>query len=117
MMKAIAQVRHCENMAEVRACVDALDDALVPLLVTRCGYMTQAARIKGDARLVHDQARIDQIVARVREQAAAEGGNPGLLERIYRALIDCCIAHEHEELRRLQAGPDSASSFCAGAAP
>ena len=44
-MKAIAQVRHCENMAEVRACVDALDDALVPLLVTRCGYMTQAARI------------------------------------------------------------------------
>ena len=99
-MKAIAQVRHCENMAEVRACVDALDDALVPLLVTRCGYMTQAARIKGDARLVHDQARIDQIVA-----------------RIYRALIDCCIAHEHEELRRLQAGPDSASSSCAGAAP
>ena len=46
-----------------------------------------------------------------------EGGNPGLLERIYRALIDCCIAHEHEELRRLQAGPDSASSSCAGAAP
>ena len=116
-MKAIAQVRHCENMAEVRACVDALDDALVPLIVTLCGYMTQAARIKGDARLVHDQARIDQIVARVREQAAAEGGNPGLLERIYRALIDCCMAHEHEELRRLQAGPDSASSSCAGAAP
>ena len=109
-MKAIAQVRHCENMAEVRACVDALDDALVPLLVTRCGYMTQAARIKDDARLVHDQAR-------VREQAAAEGGNPGLLERIYRALIDCCIAHEHEELRRLQAAPDSASSSCAGDAP
>ena len=80
-------------------------------------YMTQAARIKGDARLVHDQARIDQIVARVREQAAAEGGSPGLLERIYRALIDCCIAHEHEELRRLQAGPDSASSSCVGAAP
>jgi len=46
--QAIEQVQHCATMTDVRRCVDALDDVLVPLLVQRSGYMTQAARIKQD---------------------------------------------------------------------
>lgn len=90
-------------MTEVRAQVDALDDVLVPLLVTRSGYMREAARIKARADLVRDEARIQQIVDRVRPLAAAHGGNPDLMERIYRALMECYIAYEHDELQRLQA--------------
>lgn len=102
-MRAIDQVQHCASMSQVRAQVDALDDILTPLLVTRCGYMTQAARIKNDPARVRDEARIEAIAARVRRMAAAEGGNPDLMERIYRALMECCIAYEHEELARMQA--------------
>ena len=46
--KAIHAVQHCTTMTDVRCRVDALDDVLVPLLVQRAGYMTQAARIKQD---------------------------------------------------------------------
>jgi isochorismate pyruvate lyase len=34
--------------------------------------------------------------------AEAQGGNAGLIERIYRAMMECYIAYEHEELARLR---------------
>ncbi len=103
MSRAIDKVKHCSTMAEVRAGVNALDDLLVPLLVQRSGYMTQAARVKNDERLVRDEARIQAIIDRIRPMAAAQGGNPDLLERLYRAMMECYIDYEHEELARLRA--------------
>lgn len=97
-------VRHCETMAEVRSQIDALDTRIVSLLVERTGYMTQAARIKQDASLVFDQARIDFIVARVRQMAQQQGGQPDVLEAAYRALMDASIAYEHREFARLREG-------------
>jgi len=90
-------------MAEVRAHIDALDDVLVPLLVERGGYMTQAAINKPRASQVRDEARIEQIVQRVRARAAAEGGEPDLIEAIYRAMMEAYIAYEHREFARLAA--------------
>jgi isochorismate pyruvate lyase len=46
MTRAIDKIKHCQTMQDVRREVNALDDVLVPLLVERVGYMTQAARIK-----------------------------------------------------------------------
>ena len=102
--RAIDKVEHCASMAEVRRHVNALDDVLVPLLVERGGYMTQAARVKNDPGLVRDEDRIETIVARVRERAAAEGGQPELIEAIYRGMMEAYIAYEHRELARLQSG-------------
>ncbi len=62
MTRAIDKVPHCTSMAEVRPGVNALDDVLVPLLVQRSGYMTQAARVKKDEALVRDEERIETIV-------------------------------------------------------
>jgi isochorismate pyruvate lyase len=103
MSRAIDKVNHCSTMAEVRAGVNALDDLLVPLLVQRSGYMTQAARVKNDERLVRDEVRIEAIVDRVRPMAQAQGGDPDLIERLYRAMMECYIDYEHEELARLRA--------------
>ena len=102
-MRAIDKVNHCQNMQQVRDGVNALDDILVPLLVERSGYMTQAARVKNDDALVRDEERIETIVQRVRTLAQAQGGNPDLIERIYRAMMECYIDYEHEELARLRA--------------
>ena len=103
MSRAIDKVPHCTTMEEVRRGVNALDDILVPLLVQRSGFMTQAARVKNDPRLVRDEARIQAIVDRVRTQAAAEGGSPELMEQLYRAMMELFIAYEHDELARLRA--------------
>lgn len=103
MMRAIDKVKDCQSMQEVRAGVNALDDILVPLLVERSGYMTQAAKVKNDENLVRDEARIQAIIDRVRPMAKAQGGNPELIERIYRAMMECYIDYEHQELARLRA--------------
>ena len=102
MTPAINNVQHCTTMDDVRRHIDALDDVLVPLLVERVGYMTQAARIKQGVEQVRDEARIEAIVARVRERAQAEGGDANVIEAIYRSLMEACIAYEHREFARLR---------------
>ena len=61
--------KDCQTMAEVREGVDALDRELVALLVKRQAYMTAAARIKQDRDAVHDEARIEDVVAKVIAEA------------------------------------------------
>lgn len=95
-------VVHCTTMPEVRTQIDALDDVLVPLLVQRIGYMSQAARIKQDVSHVRDEARIQAIVDRVRRQCLEEGGEPDVVEAIYRGMMEACIAFEHREFARLR---------------
>ncbi|KKW67685.1 chorismate mutase [Lampropedia cohaerens] len=104
--RAIDKTAHCNDMTEVRRRVDALDDILVPLLVERGGYMTQAARIKASPELVRDEVRIEAIVARVRARAEAEGGQPDVIEAIYRSMMEAYIAFEHREFERLRASSD-----------
>ena len=103
MSATTAPIQHCDSMADVRRHIDALDDVLVPLLVQRSGYMTQAARIKHSAVQVRDEARIEAIVARVRDRTLAEGGGAAVLEAIYRSMMEACIAFEHSEFSRLRA--------------
>ena len=100
--QAIEKVKPCASMQDVRREVNALDDVLVPLLVERVGYMTQAARIKQGVEQVRDEARIEAIVARVRERVQAEGGDADVMEAIYRSLMEACIAYEHREFARLR---------------
>ena len=103
MTRAIEKVKHCQDMQDVRRAINALDDVLVPLLVERVGYMTQAARIKQDAGQVRDEERIEAIIERVRSRAAVEGGQPDVLEAIYRSMMEAYIAFEHREFARLRA--------------
>ena len=88
------------TMAEVRAGVDALDRALVALIAERQRYMDAAARIKPDRDAVHDDWRINDVLAKVRAAAEAEGLSWALAEPVWRTMIDRCIAHEFEVFDR-----------------
>lgn len=90
----------CASMAEVRQGVDALDRSLVQLLAERQRYMDAAARIKPDRSVVHDQARIEDVVAKVLAAAGPAGLSPAIAEPVWRTLIDRCIAHEFEVFDR-----------------
>jgi len=92
----------CETMAEVREGVDALDRALVQLIAERVRYMDAAARIKDDRGVVRDEARIEDVVAKVKA-AATEAGLPhDVAEPVWRQMIERCIAHELVEWDRLR---------------
>ena len=84
----------CTTMEEVRQGVDALDRALVALIAERQRYMDAAARIKPDRDAVHDDARIEDVVAKVLAAAQAHHLSPDIAEPVWRTLIDRCIAHE-----------------------
>jgi len=90
----------CLTMAEVRHGVDALDRALVVLLAERQRYMDAAARIKPDRSVVHDDARIEDVVQKVLTAAGPAGLSPAIAEPVWRTLIDRCIAHEFETFDR-----------------
>jgi isochorismate pyruvate lyase len=90
----------CLSMAEVRQGVDALDRALVQLLAERQRYMDAAARIKPDRSVVHDDARIEDVVQKVLAASGAAGLSPAIAEPVWRLLIDRCIVHEFEAFDR-----------------
>lgn len=93
----------CTTMAEVRQGVDALDRALVALLVERQGYMDAAARIKADRHAVLDKARIEDVVAKVKAEARKTGLSEAIAEPVWRLLIDRCIAYEFDRWDELRA--------------
>ncbi|WP_029086159.1 chorismate mutase [Brevundimonas aveniformis] len=94
----------CTSMAEVRQGVDALDRALVALMAERQRYMDAAARIKPSRNVVHDDARIEDVVAKVLAAAKTAGLSPDIAEPVWRTLIDRCIAHEFESWDRTRGG-------------
>lgn len=110
MTQAIHNAKHCASMSDVRQHIDALDDILVPLLVERGAYMTQAARIKANASDVRDEARIEAIVQRVRAATLEQGGHPDVLERIYRDMMEVYIAFEAQEFERLRSAESGGQS-------
>lgn len=83
-------------MADVRLGVDALDRELVRLLVVRQGYMKAAARIKPNREAVYDEARIEDVVAKVLATAKVSGLSADIAEPVWRKLIERCIAHEFD---------------------
>jgi isochorismate pyruvate lyase len=84
----------CATMIDARAGVDALDRLLVAVLAERQRYMDAAARIKADRAAVRDNARVEDVVAKVKAAAREAGLSEEIAEPVWRTLIERCIAHE-----------------------
>lgn len=80
--------QQCESLAEVREQIDRLDAQIVQLLAERGGYVLAAARFKANPAEVRAPQRVEQVIARVRALAEAQGALPDVVERTYRALIE-----------------------------
>jgi isochorismate pyruvate lyase len=93
------------SLDEIRAAIDAVDADLVRLLARRESLVRQAAPLKRDARAVQAPGRVEQVVARARAQATAAGGDPDVVERIYRAMIQAFIDMELTEHHRVTGRP------------
>jgi isochorismate pyruvate lyase len=91
---------NCNTMLEVRAGVDAVDRALVALLVRRFGYMDAAARIKPERGHVRDEARKAQVIANASAHARAAGIPEAPIADLWDRLIEASIAYELEAFDR-----------------
>lgn len=81
-------------MQDVRYEVDRIDELLVELLGERQTMMDAAARIKQHRNTVRDEARIEDVVAKVLVRANQVGLSPNIAEPVWRLLIEKCIEYE-----------------------
>jgi isochorismate pyruvate lyase len=86
----------CANMADVRREIDRIDRALIRILAERLTYIERAGHIKSDRDTVRDEARINDVLAKVKASCAREGFPFEIAEPVWRRLMDGCIAHEFD---------------------
>lgn len=100
----------CETMADVRHEIDRLDRVLVRLIAERQSYMNAAARIKPAISAVRDQARIQDVVAKVLAEAEIAGLSPAIAGPVWQVMIDRCIAYEMRAFQAREAAGTSAAA-------
>jgi isochorismate pyruvate lyase len=83
-----------DTLSEVRAAIDEIDDQLVRLLSARFRAVKRAAELKGAADEARVPWRVEEVAARVRDAAVRDGFDPDAAERIWRAMMEECIAYE-----------------------
>jgi isochorismate pyruvate lyase len=89
MYKMADELSHC------RSEIDAVDDAMIDLLVKRFQVVNRVVAHKtahGLPALI--QSRVDEVVARVTARASQKGLPVGLVERLWRDIISGTIAYE-----------------------
>jgi len=84
----------CHTMPQLRAQIDRLDRTLVRLIAERQRYIERAAEIKETRDTVRDEARIEDVVAKVLDEAGRAGPSPEIAEPVWRMLVERSIAHE-----------------------
>ena len=99
--KQLNSANECMNMQDVRYEVDRLDKIIVKLLAERQSFMDAAARIKANRDLVRDEARIEDVVAKVKTSASEHGLSHEIVEPVYRLLIEKCIEYEFNSFDKL----------------
>lgn len=93
----------CATLEQVRGNIDRIDAQMIALMAERAQYVAEAGRFKKDVASVHDGARVERIIVRVRAMAAERKLSPDVAEATYRAMIAAFTDYE----RRLveQRGP------------
>jgi isochorismate pyruvate lyase len=90
----------CASLGELREAIDTLDARLVALLAVRQAYIERAARLKTARDQVRDQARVEDVVAKVIAEGRKAGLSPDIAEVVWRTLIEASIKHEFEAFDR-----------------
>jgi isochorismate pyruvate lyase len=86
-------------LSELRIEIDALDAELVKLLAARARVVERVAAVKAAESLpAFIPERVEEVVARVKALAEAEGVDPALAESVWRAMIAWFVAFEEKSL-------------------
>lgn len=86
------------DMAGVRAEIDALDRELVDLLGRRLALIRRASELKATPADARVPWRIEDVAMKVRARAIEAGFDEDTAERIWRFMMEECIAFEERKL-------------------
>jgi isochorismate pyruvate lyase len=91
----------CRDMDEVRKEIDRIDKRLVKSLGERVLYIKRAAEIKRAQKIpALVPSRVEAVITHVKEQAAKEGVDPALAEKVWRDIVDWSVNYESDKLKK-----------------
>jgi isochorismate pyruvate lyase len=92
--------KECQNIEEVRACIDSLDAEIIALLAKRFEYVKAVVPFKNKTTegIIAEERRL-QVLKERRLMAEKNGLNPDVIESIYKKLIQYFI---NEELKLIE---------------
>ena len=90
----------CENMTEVRAEIDRVDQALVDLLAERWSYVDRAWVFKRSPDEASVPWRNRDVIEKVKARAEIAGMPPEMAEALWRLIIGWGIQYEEERLKQ-----------------
>lgn len=91
----------CNDLTEVRANIDRIDDQIVKLIAERGDYVAQASAFKKDEEGVKAPARVEQVIVKVRSKADEYGANADMVEALYREMISRFVNMEINEFHKI----------------
>src|SRR6476660_2095981 len=94
----------CENMEQVRAEIDRLDDAILDLVAERFTYVDRAWQLKANPAEAVVPWRIQQVIDKVEARAKLKGLPPELAVALWRQMIGWFIQYEEEKLAKRSNG-------------
>lgn len=90
----------CENILDIRAEIDTLDQGIIKLIGKRFQYVKAAAKFKTSETDVKAPDRFKSMLIKRREWAKAEGLNADAIEKMYTDLVNHFISEEIEEWKK-----------------
>jgi isochorismate pyruvate lyase len=96
----------CRTKEDIRREIDRLDRELIDLLVARFGYVQRMAEIKHDPAEARVEARVTDVLNKVRALAGERGLDADLAAQLWTRLMDWNIEWERRTIaaRNRQAG-------------
>ena len=101
MVTAMSEVsaRDRQELAELRAAIDALDVEIVRLIARRMAVVDRVIAVKREHGVpARVPERVEEVAEKVRRAAAAAALPSDLAETIWRAMMEWVIAYEKERL-------------------
>lgn len=86
--------KQCENIEEIRQCLDELDFQIIELLGKRLNYINEIVKFKIDEEDIVANARQREVIDLRRKLAENNNLDPDLIEKLYRTLIEFNIKKE-----------------------
>ena len=90
------------SIQEVRNRIDHIDHELVKMMALRGECVKAAAAFKTTQAAVRAPDRVQQVIDKVRIEAAKQGLPEIIIEKVYRTMIGAFIDYELEQHRQLQ---------------
>jgi isochorismate pyruvate lyase len=85
---------NCENIAEIRTEIDAIDREIVGLIGRRFEYVKAASKLKTSETSVKAPERFKAMLAQRRVWASEEGLNADAIEKLFNDLVTHFIEEE-----------------------